>query len=312
MIMQHKSLSAEQGLRITELRLKTHLTRRMFALRHGFSPGTLQNWECGRYQGLSMAAAESLITAFKREGIQCSLEWLLHGKGQQPIFHGITTAITQQTHPLITEAEKNARSFEQNDKFYRAVKDGRHAEAMKLIKQGVDIHLKSGFDIHLHDNNENTPLHVAAANGYIELVKSLLQLKVDANVVNRQLQTPLHLAVECGYKEVIKYLITHGAKIDTRENEGDSPLAWAAYTGQSEIASQLCELGAQINIKNNNGNTPIHWAAYKGYLDIVEFLIQRGADHNLKNNQGETPLIIASKSGEAEVVSYLLAFEQDN
>lgn len=305
MIMQQKSLAIEQGLRITELRQKTHLTRRMFALRHNFSPGTLQNWECGRYQGLSMGAAESLLAAFKREGIQCSLEWLLHGKGQEPSFHGIITS-NSQAHPLIIEAEKNAHIFELNDKFYQAVKNGRHAEAVKLIKQGVDVHLKSGFELRPYNNDANTPLHISAENGYIELVKSLLRLKADPNVTNRRNQTPLHFAVERGYKEIISCLIAHGAQIDPRENEGDTPLSWAAYTGQTDIVLQLCDFGAEINATNFDGNTSLHWSAYKGHVDIVETLIYKGADYNLKNKHGETALLLATRYGKIEVVKYLL------
>lgn len=78
--------SAAQGIRIKRLRNLTCLSRRAFALKHHISPGTLQNWEDGRYNGLTKSAVKQLLAALRAENILCSATWLVTGDGNEPIF----------------------------------------------------------------------------------------------------------------------------------------------------------------------------------------------------------------------------------
>ncbi len=63
------------------------LSRNKFSKRHKdleLTVSTLQNWEDARYGGLTEKGARKLIEAYAREGIQCSLQWLLFGIGDAP------------------------------------------------------------------------------------------------------------------------------------------------------------------------------------------------------------------------------------
>lgn len=78
-----------RGERVRYLReILLRLNRKEFCLRHPIiSDGTLLNWEYARYGGLSMKGAYALQEIFKKEGIlNCTIEWLLHGIGETPIF----------------------------------------------------------------------------------------------------------------------------------------------------------------------------------------------------------------------------------
>jgi hypothetical protein len=57
----------------------------------------------------------------------------------------------------------------------------------------------------------DTVLHMAAANGDIELVKSQLALKVNVNRTNQQGYTPLDCAVIMCHSEVVELLMEAGA-----------------------------------------------------------------------------------------------------
>lgn len=58
-------------------------TRREFEEKHNISANTLQGWEQGK-NPLSEKGARRVIEAFKKEGLICSIEWLVDGHGMPP------------------------------------------------------------------------------------------------------------------------------------------------------------------------------------------------------------------------------------
>lgn len=319
-LYKSKALAHQQGTRLKYLREVTRLSRRAFSLKHGVSPGTLQNWEDGRYErGITQKAAIKLLTMFQAEGIEVTLDWLLYGKGCSPkhrFWHiqPITNTQPQETlnEPfdeihLIQQTIENEKRYKLNNELFNAAANGRHKEIMKLINIGINAHLYEGPKIKPYDREHNTPLHLSALNGYLEIVKYLVKNGANVDSKNRKNQAPLHSAVHNAHRDIIEYLVTSGADLNAIDDEGDTPLAWAAYKGQTEVAGLLVKLGANIHAKNKIGNTPLHWAAEKGYLDIVELLISHHANLRLKNIEGQIPLILAVQNGHIDTVKYILS-----
>ncbi len=72
------------GDRLRRARLLAGLnTRREFEYKHHISSNTLQGWEQNK-NPLSTKGARRIIEALKKEGLLCSVEWLLHGSGLPP------------------------------------------------------------------------------------------------------------------------------------------------------------------------------------------------------------------------------------
>ena len=305
----------EQGERIKYLRGVTRLSRRAFALKHGIPPGTLQNCEDGRYQNLTEKTAKKLVAAFQTEGIECDLRWLLSGEGSPPANRfgfspppvtTVSSSLPLQETQLLERTLENEQKRKQNESLYDAVVNGRYQDVIDLIQAGVDVHLSEGVPLKPYENEHNTPLHLAALHGYLDIVKWLIKKGANVNAKNRKEHTALHLAVHNAHKEVIRYLIQQGADINATEHEGDTPLAWAAYKRQIEVVKQLIELGANIHSQNNFGNTPLHWAAEKGYTDIVKLLIDYGANPQVENWKHLMPLMLAVENGHLGTVKFLL------
>lgn len=85
------SSSQARGKRLKTLRKLADLTREDIAERYAISASTLRSWEDGRATGLTEQGARRIIGAFKSEGIQCNIGWLMYGKGNQPFFEiGVT------------------------------------------------------------------------------------------------------------------------------------------------------------------------------------------------------------------------------
>jgi len=58
-------------------------TRREFEEKYSISANTLQGWEQGK-NPLSEKGARRVVDALKREGLICTVEWLIHGRGMPP------------------------------------------------------------------------------------------------------------------------------------------------------------------------------------------------------------------------------------
>ena len=99
------------------------------------------------------------------------------------------------------------------------------------------------FNVNLVDFGGNTALHLASANGFIEVVKYLVnELHCDINAKNKSLSTPL---------------------------------SWAAFNGQKKVVEFLLEKGADFDVKNINGKKPSELAYDCGYYDISDILLTK-------------------------------------
>ena len=105
-----------------------------------------------------------------------------------------------------------------------------------------------------------TALFEAAANGYYEIVKYLLE-EHQCNVNKRTVlgkSTPLHVAVELDHRQVAIYLILNGADIDAQDKYGSTALH---LTNTLTIAKMLQKFNANCLIRNSRGYQPSY--AYK-------------------------------------------------
>lgn len=79
-----KSNADARGKRLKSLRMMTGLSRKALEEQYSISASTIQSWEDAKAGGLTEKGAKRVITVFKREGIRCSIDWLLFGIGFPP------------------------------------------------------------------------------------------------------------------------------------------------------------------------------------------------------------------------------------
>ena len=68
---------------------------------------------------------------------------------------------------------------------------------------------------------------------------------VDVNLKNNEGNTPLHWAAGQGELEIVKILISNGADINAKGKSNWTPLRWAEAMGNTDIAEILRLAGAQ-------------------------------------------------------------------
>ncbi len=85
-IQNLKSSRQARANRLKSIRKLTRLSRREFSEAYAIPKGTLQNWEDGRYGGLTIKGAERIARVLDNEGVHCTPQWLLDGVGPGPLL----------------------------------------------------------------------------------------------------------------------------------------------------------------------------------------------------------------------------------
>ena len=68
-----------------------------------------------------------------------------------------------------------------------------------------------GANVNAREQGHWTPIHLSARNGFLEVVKLLLERGADVRAVNGDGQTPYQVSLAYGYREVADSLREHGA-----------------------------------------------------------------------------------------------------
>ena len=150
-------------------------------------------------------------------------------------------------------------------------------------------------------------IHEAAADGDINMVKTLLSTGTDVNVIGRLEYTPLHHAAENGHANLVKFLISRGADLEARNHNGRTPLALAACQGHREMVEILIAMGADVNTKDIWYRKLLHHAAENGHKELAAFLIGKGAGIESETNLDYTALALAASKGYRQMVELLIS-----
>lgn len=155
--------------------------------------------------------------------------------------------------------------------------------------------------------NLNLDLLRAAQSG--DLRGTLDALKKGANINTRERGfTPLHWAAQEGHLSVVRALLVGGARVNVRGTDDSdvTPLHQAIGEQHGRVAFLLIKSGADVNAFSQfNQSTPLHTCCAYGYLRGVKLLLKYGADTRVKDKNGRTPLYWAGTHGHHEIVELL-------
>uniref|UniRef100_A0A8C4D9P0 Transient receptor potential cation channel, subfamily A, member 1b n=1 Tax=Dicentrarchus labrax TaxID=13489 RepID=A0A8C4D9P0_DICLA len=121
--------------------------------------------------------------------------------------------------------------------------------------------------------------------------------------------SPLHHAAAGGYITLIQFITTviDSQELNSSDEQGNAPLHWAVERNQAESCRALLDLGANPNILNIALMSPLHLAVNHGHNNLVELLLSYSAtDKNLQGDLGNTPVILACSLNNCEALNILL------
>ena len=166
-----------------------------------------------------------------------------------------------------------------------------------------------------------TPLVAELAGEHFQTAELLRHNGANPNVQCNAWNTPLHLAACYGDVEMVQVLLNLEADVNIRNNGGMSPFNYVPVgpVGPGEVpnypqslahvARLLLDRGADIKARNEQGRTSLHSTAYMGPTEVTRVLLERGADVDAEDNRGRTPFSLANtpfsltnKEGKTEIM----------
>ncbi|CAH3178494.1 unnamed protein product [Porites lobata] len=152
-----------------------------------------------------------------------------------------------------------------------------HINALTLL-------IKHGANVDLQDSDGYKALHFAVHGSDIssEIFSCLIGIGADVNARTNNGVTPLMIAAEEGHINAVTSLVKCGANVDLQDKYGNTALHYAAGLSVDErfsddlpeIVEMLLNLGAS-HMCNHQGLKPLHQASISGNIAVVEYLIQR-------------------------------------
>lgn len=156
----------------------------------------------------------------------------------------------------------------------------------------VEYLLQRGMHPDGEPESGRTPLGLASAGGFGQVIRSLLRCGADVNLATQGRKTPLYLAVQHKRYEVVEILL--GSTTPRVPEDG---------TGRGAPTSAVV-----VDTPDSSRQTPLHVAASAGDERIIEVLLRWGADVEARSAQRQTPLHLAVRAG-MQQVAHLLVFE---
>ncbi|CAG0886720.1 unnamed protein product [Darwinula stevensoni] len=178
----------------------------------------------------------------------------------------------------------------------------------------VSYLLQHDAEVNFIQAYSETPVHVAAGEGFVQCLDMLLQHGGDTRSLRGvSRMTPLHLAAEDGASECVKLLLKAGSDVHATNNRGRTPLHLAALAQSTESVLALVQAGSDPNSQDADKRTPLHAAIVKGArnFDNVRVLLEAKASPNMQDSFGYTPLHLAALNEYSSCVKMLLEYGAD-
>ena len=115
--------------------------------------------------------------------------------------------------------------------------------------------------------------------GKYDSVVSLINRKVNINVVSEDGVTGLMLASHHGHSAIVRLLVNSKADVNIADKVGYTALIMAVTGGYADIAKILLKASADVNAKDKNGRTALTYIKenYKKPETLIAFLNEYGA-----------------------------------
>ncbi|KAK6626900.1 Transient receptor putative cation channel subfamily A member 1 [Polyplax serrata] len=240
--------------------------------------------------------------------------------GYYPIHEAAKNASSKTMEVFLQWGESRGCSREEMISFYDS--EGNvplHSAVHGGDIRAVELCLKSGAKISTQQHDLSTPVHLACAQGAIDIVRLMFTMQPSEKDMcltscDVQKMTPLHCAAMFDHPEIVEYLISEGAEINPLDKENRSPLLLAASRAGWRTVLTLIRLKANILLKDSNHRNVLSLVVMNGgrLEDFAKEVLQAQSEKDLmlllneKDISGCSPLHYASREGHIKSLESLI------
>ncbi|OCT85003.1 cyclin-dependent kinase 4 inhibitor C [Xenopus laevis] len=155
---------------------------------------------------------------------------------EDPMADLLSTAAARGELERLEDLLKGARNVDAPNRFGRTalqvMRLGNPAIARLLLRQGADPNMRdrTGFSV----------VHDAARAGFQDTLETFFDFQADANIEDNEGNLPLHLAAREGHLQVVKFLVLHtDSQLGHRNRYGDTPCDLAKVYKREDVTQWL-------------------------------------------------------------------------
>ena len=172
------------------------------------------------------------------------------------------------------------------------------------VQRIVEEELGEPNIVNFRDYDRRSPLHLAASEGHLEMVKYLLERGARINRSDRWGHSPMDDSYRHKHFHVMEYLRNNGGTFGSTSQATN--FISAVNEGDLQEVQTLYELGSvDINAGDFDKRTPLHYASHNGNVDVLRFLCVSGANVNVSDRWNRHPLDEAQDNGHTKCAEIL-------
>jgi ankyrin repeat protein len=182
-----------------------------------------------------------------------------------------------------------------------AIAGNDRADSLWLISQAEEVLTP--------DAGGRAVLSWAAQRGWLEVVKTAVEIGSVVDSEDDAKRTPLSYAADNGHADVVRLLMDRGALPISEDSFRRTPLSYAAAEGHYDVMRVLLgDPRVTVHTKDDKGSSPLHWAAKNGQDYAVELLL-REKDQIIDDPdlEGRPPLMMALLNDQIHTAEMLVA-----
>ncbi|XP_039611063.1 ankyrin repeat and SOCS box protein 18 isoform X3 [Polypterus senegalus] len=163
----------------------------------------------------------------------------------------------------------------------------------------VELLLEHGADPNLLNEDGHAPLHLCRTPQSFRCAKLLVRHGAAINQSSDDEQeTPLHVAAKRGLPSHVHLYLRRGAAVDPSDSQDETPLgaacSVASHPDEQDTQVQVCQLlllyGADVGAVDKDKRGALHKACRNASHGLVQLLLGHGADVNAIDYNGGSPL----------------------
>jgi len=181
------------------------------------------------------------------------------------------------------------------------------------------LHRNQSCSLEARTRSGEQPIHLAAADGHLQLLEWLRQNGISMMAANDNHRTPVEFAAYGGHLGCVQWffkLSEFGEELDRERDLSfffsglpirEKIMLEAASGGNIELVRWLQQQGTSIIIQDSRtGQTMMHHAAASGSVPMLAFLYSQNISINVLSANGLSPLYRASLLSQPQAVEWLL------